>query len=353
MAINPSRRLLVNKVTIRDVANHADVSVATVSHVINDSHYVSAELRERVLDAVEALNYHPNKVARALSRKAIPLFALIVPDISNPYWSSMSRAVQDITDEHDYSMIVCSSDGLLERETRFVRSLSGWISGLIFHPYHTTYEHLSQLVDSTIPVVILGDFATEEKGPANWDHVSSDNLESARLVTEHLIGLGHRRIAFIQGSTGTPSATKRLAGFRHAHDLAGLPVLEVLIVPGDYTQEGGRKAITTLLDMKDPPTAVFSANDLSALGALEAAKLRGYQIPKDLSIVGFDDIEEGAHAAPALTTISLSPRHVGTIIAETLIERLQGRAEPSRISIKGTLVVRESTAPPPPGPPAY
>ena len=336
------------EVTIREVARHAGVSVATVSHVLNETHYVTPELHDRVFDAVKVLNYRPNKLARALSRKASPLLALIVPDISNPYWSAVARAVQDVTDKHDYSVIVCSSDGLPEREARFLRSLSGWVSGIILHPYRLTSEHISRLSGDQVPVVILGDFTTPTKQPAHWDQVTSSNLEGARLAVQHLIQLGHCRIGFIQGAEGTPSSLKRLAGYRSALEQAGLPIVDELIVPGDYTQAGGRRAMAALLGQPELPTAVFCANDLSAFGALEMAHLREYRVPDDISIIGFDDIDEAATTSPPLTTISQPPRLVGMVTAETLIERLTGRAEPTRRSIPGSLVIRQSTAPPRP-----
>lgn len=333
-------------VTIRDVAKHAGVSVATVSHVINETHYVTPELHQRVVQAVQVLNYRPNKLARALSRKAIPLLALVVPDIGNPYWSAVARAVQDVTDKHGYSVIVCSSDGLPEREARFLRTLSGWVSGMILHPYHVTSEYVERLSGDQVPVVILGDFTTPAKQPAHWDQVTSSNLEGARLAVQHLIDLGHRRIGFIKGADGTPSSLNRLAGYRSALEHSGLPIVDELIVAGDYTQAGGRRAMTTLLDRPNPPTAVFCANDLSAFGALDAAHLRDCAVPADVSIVGFDDIDEAASTSPPLTTVSQPPRLVGRVTAETLIERLDGRTEAARRSIPGALVIRQSTAPP-------
>jgi LacI family transcriptional regulator len=336
------------KHTIRDVASHAGVSVATVSHVINGTHYVSPELTERVLEAIHVLDYHPNKVARALTTRVSPLLALIVPDISNPFWSRVTRAIQDVTDKHGYSVIVCNSDGLVKREVRFICSLSGWISGLILHPYHMTHDLLIQTVGGTLPVVILGSLRTSRvEQPGSWDWVSSNNRESARIIVEHLIGLGHRRIAFIQGSKGTPSNRNRLRGYQDAHERARIPVFRELIVPGDYTRDGGRRAMSSLLGIQDPPTAVFCANDLSALGALEVAKLMNCRIPEDISIVGYDDIDEAAHTSPPLTTVRDSPREVGTIVAETLVERLKGRKEPVRIDLRGSLVIRESSGPPP------
>lgn len=331
---------------MRDVAKHAGVSVATVSHVINDTRYVSPELRQRVLDAIEALDYRPNRLAQALSKRSIPLLALIVPDISNPYWSHVARAVQDLTDEHDYSVIVCSTDGLLKREVRFLRSLSGWISGLIVHPYQVTHEHVNRHMGAAVPVVILGDFLTVQRHSPNWDYVGGDNQGGAQAAVEHLIGLGHGRIAFIQGPSGTPTGAKRLAGFRRAIELAGHPVDEDLLIPGDYTRDAGRKGIATLLDMERPPTAVFCANDLIALGALETARLRGHRVPQDISIAGFDDIDDAARTSPPLTTVRQPPRRLGVVAAETLIERLTGRTEPRRVSLEFTLVVRESTGPP-------
>lgn len=332
------------RATIHDVAKNAGVSVATVSHVINGTHYVSPELADRVYESINKLNYRQNKLARALSRKNIPLLALIVPDISNPYWSSLARAVQDVTDPYDYSVIVCSSDGILEREIRFLRSLSGWVSGLILHPYHVSQVQVNQLILHNPPVVILGEFTTSEKQPSNWDQVAANNQESVMAAVEYLIGLGHRRIAFIQGTAGTPSSVKRMAGFLDALNSAGLPVDDNLIIPGDYTRVGGRKAMAELLNRPDPPTAVVCANDLSALGALEEAQLRGHKVPQSISIVGFDDIDEAALASPPLTTIRLPPHEIGVVAAEKLIERLKGREESSSTFIKGELIVRESTA---------
>jgi len=332
--------------TIRDVAERAEVSVATVSHVINGTHFVSPELRQRVLNAIEALDYRPNRLAQALSKQNIPLLALIVPDISNPYWSHVARAVQDLTDEHDYSVIVCSTDGLLKREVRFLRSLSGWIGGLILHPYHVTHKHVNRYMGDDIPVVIIGDFLTARGHPKNWDWVGGDNEGGAQAAVEHLIELGHRRIAFIQGPSGTPTGTRRLAGFRRAFELAGLSMDENLLIPGDYTRDAGRAGMRVLLDAGHPPTAVFCANDLIALGALETARQYGCRVPQDISIIGFDDIDEAERVTPSLTTIQQPPRRLGVAAAETLIERLKGRTEPRRVALKFSLVVRESTAPP-------
>jgi LacI family transcriptional regulator, galactose operon repressor len=336
----------MTKATIHDVAKNAGVSVATVSHVINGTHYVSPELADRVYESINKLNYRQNKLARALSQKNIPLLALIVPDISNPYWSTLARAVQDVTDPYDYSVIVCSSDGILEREIRFLRSLSGWVSGLILHPYHVSQAQVNQLILHNLPAVILGEFTTSEKQPSNWDQVAANNRESAMAAVEYLIGLGHRRIAFVQGTAGTPSSVKRMTGFVDALNSAGLPVEDNLIVPGDYTRAGGRRAMAELLNRPEPPTAVVCANDFSALGALEEAQLRGLKVPQSISIVGYDDIDEAALASPPLTTIRLPPHEIGVVAAEKLIERLKGRDESSHAIIKGELIVRESTAGP-------
>lgn len=334
--------------TIKDVAKNAGVSVATVSHVINKTHYVSPERADRVNESIKKLNYRQNNLARALSKRDIPLLALIVPDISNPYWSSLARAVQDVADPYEYSVIVCSSDGILEREIRFLRSLSGWVNGLILHPYHISHEQVDQLILQNLPIVILGEFTTPEKQSSNWDQVASNSRESEKVAAEHLICLGHRRIAFIQGTAGTPSSLKRTAGFLDALNSARLPVDDTLIISGDYTRAGGRKAMAELLKRPDPPTAVVCANDLSALGALEEAQLLGYKVPQSISIIGYDDIDEAVLASPPLTTIQLPPHEIGIVAAEKLIERIKGREESSFTFIKGKLVVRESTAPPAP-----
>jgi len=334
------------QVTMRDVAKAAEVSVATVSHVLNGTHYVSPDLRKKVEDAIRTLNYRPNKIARALNTKGVPFLALIVPDISNPYWSTVAKAVQDITDKQDYLVIVFSTDGIYEREVRFLRSLSGWVSGVIFHPYHVSQEEVKDIVGDDLPMVIIGDF-TSDFGPEDkWDHVISSNLECSEKMVEYLIQLGHTRIAFIKGSEGTPSSAKRFEGYLKAFENVNIPLVEEIIVQGDYTREGGRNGMKSLLSQTELPTAVFCANDFSALGALEVALSHGLQVPKDISIVGFDDIDEAMYASPPLTTIRQSPANVGTIAAENLIERLEGRERSLTVQLKGSLIVRESTAPP-------
>lgn len=334
------------KVMMKDVAKLAGVSVATVSHVINGTHYVSPELKANVEEAIKSLNYRPNKIARALNTRGIPLLAIIVPDISNPYWSTVVKAVQDVTDKHDYLVIVFSSDGIFEREVRFLHSLTGWVSGVIFHPYHVSQEKVQEIIGNDLPMVIIGDFANKVGQTENWDHVISNNLESAQAIVEYLIQLGHRQIAFIKGSEDTPSSEKRLEGYFKALEVSGIPIKEEMIVQGDYTREGGRMGMRSLLDLPEVPTSIFCANDLSALGALEVALKKGFRVPEDISIVGFDDIAEAAYASPSLTTVRLPPDIVGTIAAENLITRLKGREKQEIVHIEGSLIVRESTAPP-------
>ncbi len=336
----------MKKVTMKDVAKVANVSVATVSHVINGTHYVSPELRERVEQVIKSLEYRPNKIARALNTQGIPFIALIVPDISNPYWSTFLKIVQDVMDEHNFSVIVFSSDGKFEREVRFLNSLAGWVSGVIFHPYHVTHEHIQAILGKDLPKVIIGDFQTNPNQVESWDHVIANNYESAQEIVDYLIKLGHRRIGFIEGAEGTPTSTSRLNGYCQALERSKITLQKELIVKGDYTRDGGRRGLSYLLNLEEPPTAVFCANDFSALGALEEAKKRRLIVPEDLSIVGFDDIEEASHASPPLTTIRLNPKVIGKIAAKNLIERINGRENPITVFLEGLLIVRESTAPP-------
>lgn len=332
--------------TIRDVARLAGVSIATVSHVINGTQYVSPELETRVHEAIEALDYRPNRLAAALSTRKIPLLALVVPDISNPFWSSVARAVQDATDADNYSVIVCSTDGVFEREERFLKSLSGWVSGLLIHPYHVSHKHVSQHMRPSMPVVILGELADTDLLSPQWDQVGGSNTSAAQAAVKHLIDLGHERIAFIQGPPGTPTSIARLKGVYKEFEAAGLDVSEDLLAHGDYTYEGGRRAMRDLLERGTPPTAVFCANDLSALGALQTAQQLGSKVPADISIVGFDDITQAASTSPPLTTVKQSPSELGATGARLLLEQIGGRTEAKQISLEFSLVIRESTAPP-------
>lgn len=330
--------------TMKDVAQAAGVSVTTVSHVINETRYVSEELRERVLKAMEELNYHPNSLARSLRQGISHTIGLIVPDNSNPFFADVARVVETRGFEAGYSTILCNTDGQLEKELAYVNVLlAKQVDGVIFIAASSQSEHITLLTEERVPVVI----ADRQMPDAEVDVVLVDNYRGGYLATEYLISLGHHRIGCITGPSDTTPSADRVRGYKDALTSAGLPVDESLIVRGDFRYASGISGAQKLLDLKDPPTAIFAHNDVMAMAAMATIREKGFSIPEDISIVGFDDIPQASFTSPPLTTIAQPIQDIGRIATDLLIERMSGTTpHPSRkIILDVKLVVRGSCAP--------
>lgn len=330
--------------TMKDVAQAAGVSVTTVSHVINETRYVSAELRERVLKAMEELNYHPNTLARSLRQGISHTIGLIVPDNSNPFFADVARVVESRGFEAGYSTILCNSDGQLEKELTYVNVLlAKQVDGVIFIGASSQSEHIALLTEERVPIVI----ADRQMPGAEADVVLVDNYRGGYLATEYLISLGHCRIGCITGPSDTAPSADRVRGYRSALTAAGLPIDEDLIIRGDFRYASGASGARELLDLKEPPTAIFACNDVMAMAAMAAIREKGLAIPDDISIIGFDDIPQASFTSPPLTTVAQPIQDIGRIAADLLIERISGStSRPSQMIILDVkLVVRGSCAP--------
>jgi len=330
---------------MKDVAERAGVSITTVSHVINNSRPVSDELTKRVHDAMHELEYHPNLLARSLRMKKTKTLGVILPDISNSFFADIARAIEDTSFESDFSVIFCNTDGDMAKEIIYTRALSEkQVDGIIFVAAGESADLVRSLQTQRMPVVIVD----RPLGEINADTVVSDNTGGAYEAVQHLIELGHRRIACITGPSIIETATQRLFGYRKAMQEAGLPAPEDYILRSNFRFEGGRDAAVKLLTNPEPPTAIFAANDLMAIGAIGAAKSLGLTIPNDLSIVGFDDIAMSSFFNPALTTIVQPKYEIGVLATKMLMERLENPRLPKRRHLLSThLVVRASSAAPP------
>jgi LacI family transcriptional regulator len=329
---------------MKDVAQAAGVSVTTVSHVINETRYVSKELRERVLRVMEDLNYRPNILARSLRQGISHTIGLIVPDNSNPFFAEVARIVETRGFEAGYSVILCNSDGQLEKELTYVNVLlAKRVDGIIFIAASSQSEHIALLTEENIPVVI----ADRQMLDSDVDVVLVDNYRGGYLATEYLLSLGHRRIGCITGPSDVTPSADRVRGYRDALTAAGLPVDESLIVKGDFRYVSGASGVQQLLDLKEPPTAIFACNDAMAMAAMAVIRQRGFAIPDDMSIVGFDDIPQASFTSPPLTTVAQPIQDIGRIATDLLIERMSGStSRPSqRIVLDVKLVIRGSCAP--------
>jgi LacI family transcriptional regulator len=329
---------------MRDVAERAGVSVTTVSHVINETRPVSDELRQRVLAAIDELGYQPNVLARSLRRGETHTIGMIVPDSANPFFAELARGIEDTSFEHGYNLILCNSDGDLDKELIYADVLTEkQVDGILFVAAGLSTDHIRALQERRIPVVIVD----REIPDVSVDQVLTDNAGGGWLATRHLLELGHRCIGCITGPSDVTPSAERVIGYRQALSEGGIPVDEVLIVKGDFQYESGYRAARQLLARDDPPTAIFACNDLMAVGAISAAVEMGRQVPVNLSVVGFDDVRLASFANPPLTTIVQPKYEMGVLATTMLLERMRNHDIPPRRRLLDTsLLIRQSTAPP-------
>ena len=326
--------------TIKDVAARADVSVATVSHVINNTRFVTAELRERVITTMRELDYEPNLVARGLRSNRTNLIALIIPDITNPYFPEVARGVQDVVNEHDYVGILCNTDRDGAQERRFLHMLyRQHVEGIILNPAGVTADDLLPIQESGVHIVLLG----RQIDHPSFDIVMIDDQQAAQEMVSYLIKRGHRRIAHLGGSRPN-SGRLRHQGYVQALEEHGLSFDANLVVDCPWTQRGGYDAIHHLLQRRPLPTAVFAANDLMAIGAMLGIQDAGLRVPDDIAVAGFDNIDEAACVTPALTTVHQPKYEMGKMLAEVLFRRLRKEApyEAHRSILPYSLEIRAS-----------
>jgi DNA-binding LacI/PurR family transcriptional regulator len=334
-------------VSLKDVAAMAGVSVRTVSNVVNRFPHVAPETRARVEQALEQLNYRPNLAARNLRRGRSGLIGLVVPEIDSSYFSELAAHLVLAAEERSWTVLVDQTGGDPTRERAFLEgAAAAFVDGLVFSPWGLGAADLRRGVED-IPLVLLGERTSD--GVA--DHVAIDNVAAAVEATEHLIARGRRRIAAIgvQPHLTNETARLRLEGYRAALKAAGHSWAAELEVPvAALHRADGAAAMRRLLALPEPPDAVFCFNDQLALGALWASYDAGLQIPDDLAVVGFDDIEDGRYSRPSLTTISPDKWAIAVQAVTCLAERLDGdRSNSARdIVVPHSLIVRTSSGHP-------
>jgi LacI family transcriptional regulator len=325
---------------IQDVAARAKVSIATVSRVLNESdHKVSPLTRERVLAAVRQLDYRPNALARGLLMKKTMTIGIIIPDISNPYYAEIVRGIQDVADETGYNVLLQNTD---RKQARIIKSIhllrekivDGVIfSGGIIHEYPT----LSALKELRERVVVIG------RHEVNFPAALVDNIGGAAQAIQHLIDLGHQKIAFLGGPENSTTMIDRFKGYQSALAQNGYPLNEDLLKWGDLTPESGYAAASELLSRKDRPSAIFCGNDMMAFGSLHAARKLGLTVPDDVAVVGFDDVPLCAYVDPNLTTVEIPRYGLGAGAMQMLVDLISGNLLDRIRWFKTRLMAREST----------
>ncbi|MCL7454431.1 MAG: LacI family transcriptional regulator [Anaerolineae bacterium] len=335
----------MDRVKMADVAREAGVSAMTVSRVINGKGYVSDETRRRVLRVIERLGYRPSGIARGLATRRTGTIGLVVPDVANPFFADVARGVEESAYAEGYNVFLCNTDEDPQRELAALGSLEErQVDGLILCSSRLTEDELHKVVARHTSFVLVN----RRLVGARTHSVLLDDEAAGRLATQHLLRIGRRAVGLVAGPETSHSGQLRAKGYRAALAADGLPYYPEWVRPCAPTASGGRQATLELLSNHPELTGLVCYNDLVAVGALQAAKDRGCQVPADLAIVGHDDIPLAALVTPALTTCRMPRYELGTRAVGLLLEQLDSSAEPSaEIVLSPELVVRASA----PGPP--
>lgn len=324
--------------TVADVARVAGVSPTTVSHVLTGNRPVAADTERRVREVIAMLRFKPNVLARSLRTKQSQTIALLVPDITNPYYPVLARGLQDGLSAAGYHVFICNTDGVADREADLLTDVvQRHVDGIVVEGFPLVGEAVRALVPRDLPVVLL-QTSSDECGET--DRVVLDERAGAFQAGRFLVELGHRAVVSLAGPTGN-----RQQGFLDAFESAGIVLDPELMVVGDWTRSGGYAAIARLLTSGATPTAIFAANDLMAVGALDALGSRDLNVPLDVSLVGFDDIEAASLMTPALTTVRNPAYAAGAASADLLLERIANPSLPlARERVFPCSLVRRGTA---------
>ena len=331
--------------TIRDVAEQAGVSQSTVSHVVNGTRFVDPGTADRVRAAIAALDYRPNSLARSLRRRVTHTIRLLVPDNANPFFAGLARVIEDAGYAEGYSVVLCNSDLSEAKQATYLDVLlSKRVDGLILVSSGLIsaadrLDPMPRVFDAGVPCVVVD----RDLGDLPIDQVLVDNEQGGYLAGRYLVGLGHRRIACLEGPTESTPSAGRIAGFRRALAEAGTPLRAEATVGGNGRYDGGESAMGELLRRGVPFSALFAFNDPMAIGALGALRRAGRRVPEDVSVIGFDDIAPASAIYPALTTVAQPIAEMGRRSVRMLLDRIADRSVScARVVLPTRLVERES-----------
>jgi LacI family transcriptional regulator len=328
--------------TVRDVARKAGVSAMTVSRVINGAAGVRPETRRRVERAVSELDFVPNGVARGLMSSKSGTIGLIVPDISNPFFSILVRGAETVARRAGYRILLCNSEGDLGLEKQYVQDMiSHRVEGLLIAPVgDRSKTNLVPLERRKFPLVLI------DRSVAGFDCdlVQADSVAGAKMLASHLVSVGHRRVAVIIEPDNVSTARERLQGFNLAMKAAGIKIPGSHVLRTTADRAGGYGAMQQILSLDPRPSAVFAVNNMTALGAMQAIRERGLVVPRDIALVCFDDVEHLAVLSPFLTVVNQPTEMFGTLAAQLVLDRIAGDSggPPRRVVLQADLLVRES-----------
>lgn len=330
------------KATIYDIAKEAGVSIATVSKVINGKGRISAETRSAVNAIMERFDFQPSVIASALTGKKTFTLGLLVPDVSNPFFAEIARAIEDQGHQLGYSVVMCNTDNKDEKVERYISLLlQKKVDGIIIATGIEKKEILEQLLAKNLPIVLIA----REMPLVSVETVVVDDYAGGCLAANHLLELGHTKIAILAENQKVSSSRERMRGFRQTMADAGISFDENWLKICDYKVEDGKKNTLELLQNVNLPSAIFACNDLLAVGALQAAKQLKIEIPTELSIISFDNTILASVTNPTLTTIAQPMEQMGKLAVDLIVEHIKGdKHAKQRIVFRPELIIRESTA---------
>lgn len=331
--------------TLKEVAKFANVSITTVSRVMNDASKVNPDTKDRVQKAMRKLGYQPSRVAQRLrsTNGRSKLFGLIIPDIQNQFYSNIVRGIEDVAYGKNYAVILCNSDENPNKERFYLDVLqSESVDGVILPPIHQHSKIVEGLIEAGVPVVCVDRKLVGE----NVDTVVINNEKGGYVAVKHLIDQGHKRIAILSSSPQFSSFEERQKGYERALSENGIEIDNKLIKEGDpRSSEKARELTKVLLELDNPPTAIFATNNLMTLGLLEAVNETGLKIPSEISIIGFDDMPWAKAISPPLTVVRQPGYEMGRRAAELMFQRVEDpKREPVQIMMESSLIIRKSTS---------
>lgn len=331
--------------TIIDIAKHCNVSPMTVSRVINNSGPVKEETRNRILQAIDELNYLPNTLAKSMAGQKTRILSLIVPDIVNPFYTNVCRGVEDTARKNNYTVIICNHDDEVNKEREYIRTLlSVKVDGFLLIPGGDfTKKHLNLIAEHRKPFVMI------DRKPRGYigDFVSGDSYNGSIDLVNHLVGNGHRRIGLINGPLRTSTARDRLTGYKRALEMNDIPFDGVLVYEGSgFDEKTAEEAMKTFLALDQPPTAVFAANNFVAVGVIRYLRRINKDVPHDMALTCFDKIEFMDLIKPSVTMAIQPAYNFGTIATQLLLERIEGALVENqrKIVLRPEIVIGESTS---------
>ncbi|HVC03913.1 MAG TPA: LacI family DNA-binding transcriptional regulator [Candidatus Acidoferrales bacterium] len=330
------------QVTLKELAMRANVHPSTISRVANNdpSLRIATATRQRIEGLLRETGYQPNGIARGLKMRQTKVVAVVIPDITNPFFAALFRGVEDAASPRGFNVLLCNTDGLPDRQRSHLQSLQARrVDGVIVASSFLKDPSVRELRRQKGPYVLVNRFSDEGEDP----FVGSDDLLGGQLATSHLIDLGHTRIGHLAGKPTVSTGVLRRRGFLAAHAQAGLSADPRLIIEAGYTEESGALAARRLLATPDPPTAVFAVTDMVAIGLAGVAMHLGFRIPEDLAIVGYNDIPLASRLSPGLTTMHVPIHEFGSVAVRLLLEQLESDSVGRRVRFTPDLIVREST----------